>query len=383
MKKTTLIIFFLCFFGANAVAQGSSDKKIVHKVDYRGQLSGWAQLSPDVAQPLWLGGRYIPQLSYEAAFRNDRKFDFEASVNIFGDIGIKPFSDADVSGRMKPYRAWMRYSTKQAEVRLGLQKINFGSAQMLRPLMWFDTMDARDPLQLTDGVWGGLFRYYFKNNANIWLWSLYGNDTVKGWETAASYRFPEFGGRVQLPVKRGEVALSGHFRKADYAGAGLIGDYRNVPEGKIGFDIRLDRVIGMWLEGSWTHSGKNLGQLTNQAMFTLGGDYTIGIGNGIGVTFEQMLYSYDEKAFRFGNATTFSGLMLSYPAGLFDDLSAMIYYDWTNRKIYNFLNWRHNFKHLDLHAILYWNPDNSVIPGQVGINRFQGKGVQIMLVWNH
>ena len=57
----------------------------------------------------------------------------------------------------------------------GLQKINFGSATMLRPLMWFDQVDPRDPLQLTDGVWGVLGRYYFLNNANIWLWGLYGN----------------------------------------------------------------------------------------------------------------------------------------------------------------------------------------------------------------
>ena len=69
----------------------------------------------------------------------------------------------------------MRYSSDQFELRLGLQKINFGSASMLRPLMWFDQMDPRDPLHLTDGVWGLLARYYFLNNANIWLWGLYGN----------------------------------------------------------------------------------------------------------------------------------------------------------------------------------------------------------------
>jgi len=57
---------------------------------------------------------------------------------------------------------WIRLSTKQFELRAGLQKINFGSATLLRPLMWFDKIDPRDPLQLTDGVYALLARYYSK-----------------------------------------------------------------------------------------------------------------------------------------------------------------------------------------------------------------------------
>src|SRR5690606_40300081 len=90
------------------------------------------------------------------------------------------------NGRIKPYRLWARYSGNQFELRAGLQKINFGSATILRPLMWFDQMDIRDPLQLTDGVWAMLGRYYFLNNANIWLWVLYGNEDPKSWETFRS-----------------------------------------------------------------------------------------------------------------------------------------------------------------------------------------------------
>ncbi|GAI27146.1 unnamed protein product, partial [marine sediment metagenome] len=48
--------------------------------------------------------------------------------------------------------------------------------------MWFDRIDPRDPLQLTDGVYGLLLRQYFLNNANIWVWGLYGNDDLRGWE---------------------------------------------------------------------------------------------------------------------------------------------------------------------------------------------------------
>lgn len=96
-------------------------------------------------------------------------------------------------------------------------KINFGSASIFRPLMWFDKIDYRDPLQLTDGVYALLGRYYFSNNANLWLWTLYGNDEPMGWEkTPAVWQIPEFGGRIQQPVPRGEAALSYHHREADF-----------------------------------------------------------------------------------------------------------------------------------------------------------------------
>ena len=41
------------------------------------------------------------------------------------------------------------------------QKMNFGSAIILRCLTWFNSIDPRDPLQATDGKTGPLLRYYF------------------------------------------------------------------------------------------------------------------------------------------------------------------------------------------------------------------------------
>ena len=78
----------------------------------------------------------------------------EISLNSFGSGMIHAFDDIDTDGTLKPYRMWLRLSTSQLEIRAGLQKINFGSAALLRPLMWFDRIDPRDPLQLTDGVYG-------------------------------------------------------------------------------------------------------------------------------------------------------------------------------------------------------------------------------------
>ena len=76
---------------------------------------------------------------------------------------------------------------------------------LLRPLMWFDRIDPNDPLQLTEGVYGLLLKYTFLNNANIWLWGLYGNDDPKGWEAVPTQRkSAEYGGRLQAPFLSGE-----------------------------------------------------------------------------------------------------------------------------------------------------------------------------------
>ena len=48
--------------------------------------------------PVYLGGRYIPQLNYEHQLKNDHKFDFEASLNINGNTGLNPFDSVKCIG---------------------------------------------------------------------------------------------------------------------------------------------------------------------------------------------------------------------------------------------------------------------------------------------
>jgi hypothetical protein len=378
------IIFALAFILIFTSAYSQDDKSF----RYSGQLSGWAQYAPDISPEGWLGGRYLPQANYRIPLTNGRLLDFELSANIFGDAGFLSLDDVVSSGKIKPYRAWARYSTERLEVRLGLQKINFGSAQLFRPLMWFDQLDPRDPLQLTDGVWGALGRYYFQNNANIWLWTLYGSGSVKGWELFPSRkRSPEVGGRVQAPVPSGETALSYHYRTAGVSalpGSAVPLSFEQTGEHRFGFDVRLDVVVGLWFETSWTKASRDLDIYTNQEMMTLGSDYTFGVGNGLTATFEQLLFSYDRRAFGFENTITFSGLSLSYPIGMLDNLQAITYYDWENRNTYCFLNWKRQFNHFTFYLMGYWNPQNYGLPGQsAGNNRFAGKGLQLMVVWNH
>jgi len=352
----------------------------------KGQLSTWMLYNGSNDLPVYMGGRYIPQLNYDLVLKNDQKIDFEASVNINGSAGFNPFDSLRSDGQLKPYRLWARYSSRQFEIRLGLQKINFGSASLLRPLMWFDQVDPRDPLRLTDGVWGVLGRYYFLNNANIWLWGLYGNKDPKGWELAGTKsNYPELGGRIQLPIPAGEAALSYHYRIADTLNlSGIVPQFSEVRENRIGFDIKLDMVVGLWFEGTWVTKNKELGILTNQEIFNAGIDYTFDIGNGLYVVYEQLLAANDEEAFNFQNITSFSLLSLSYPVGIFDNIRGIVYYDWKNNNAYNFLNWQKQFNNITLYFMGYWNPVDYNIPTQ-GSDQilFAGKGIQIMLVLNH
>jgi hypothetical protein len=388
MEKVTniLFVFFILAISAITEAQESVKQTVRDSLKIKGQATVWINYNGINRLPVFVGARYIPQLNYNVNFKDDHKIDFEASLNINGNAGFNPFDSLKATGQLKPYRIWARYSARQFELRVGLQKINFGSATILRPLMWFDQMDPRDPLKLTDGVWGVLGRYYFLNNANIWLWGLYGNNKPRGWEFAGTNNsYPEVGGRIQLPVPKGEIGISYNYRIADTRSlAGLMPAYSMVPENKAGFDFKLDMVVGLWLEGSWVSKNKNLGIFTNQEILNAGTDYTFGVGNGLYVIYEQLVASNDEKPFTFQNATTFSLVSLSYPVGIFDNVSGIIYYDWKNRKSYNFLNWQKQFNNITLYFMGYWNPVIYNIPAQgEGQNLFAGRGIQVMLVYNH
>lgn len=353
---------------------------------FSGQLSSWVNANTESPLPLWGGARYIPQLNYRTTEHARGHFDGELSANISGSAGLHPFDSLHTVGNLKSYRGWIRYSTHQLELRLGLQKLNFGSAAMLRPLMWFDQLDSRDPLQLTDGVWGMLARYYFLDNSNIWLWGLYGNHERRGWEVIpVNPNIPEFGGRVQLPIPAGEAALSFHHRVADSRDLGVnIPAYERIPENRIGLDAKWDLQAGLWLEGSYTHMDRDVGMLTNQLVMNAGIDYTFATGNGIYAAFEQLMATYDAKPFAFTNQASFSLMTVSYPIGLFDKLSAMVYYGWDGDTVYSFLNWQRQYDRIVLHAMAFWNPESVALPAQSGLsNLFAGKGIQLMIVFNH
>src|SRR5262245_48775413 len=151
-------------------------------VSMQGQLSTWFTLNDADPSTPGVGVRYLPSLSLERQLAESRLVDGELSINAYG-FGESPgWDDVDTTGRLKAYRVWARFKTSRFEARGGLQKINFGSALLLRPLRWFDSVDPRDPLQITDGVYGLLVREYLPRNFTVWGWALYGNEHLKGLE---------------------------------------------------------------------------------------------------------------------------------------------------------------------------------------------------------
>jgi hypothetical protein len=224
------------------------------------------------------------------------------------------------------------------------------------------------------------------NNANLWLWVLYGNENPKTWEIGnTSQQQPEFGGRFQTPVPKGEMGLTFHHRLSDTKSLGAMTTVNYlIPENRIGIDGKWDVGVGLWFEAVWMNKSKNIGALTNQTSLSVGTDYTFGIGNGLNFIFEQLLFAYDEKPFNIENPFVFSTLSLNYPLGLNDNLSVMVYYDWINNGVYNMATWNHQFNNLTLFCMGYSNPKNYKMPLTANdVNLFAGTGVQVMLVWNH
>lgn len=367
---------------------------------FKGQAIGWT-LASQMEEPAGLPGsgntkkvwrgqagiRYLPEIQFQSPIKKDFSFDTEISANIWGS-GLYWSADSMVwDGDIRPYRAWMKFSGDQFEVRGGLQKINFGSASMLRPLMWFDQIDPRDPLQLTDGVWGILGRYYFLNNANIWVWGLIGNDKRKGWEVIPSVKNkPEFGFRVQLPIPGGEIATSYHYRVADVEKVFPIphGGKPHIREKRLGFDGKVDYVVGIWFEAALTHREIHIPELEYSHALNLGLDYTFGLGNGLAMMTEYFTFGSSEKPFRSEESRHFSALSASYPFTIINNLNGILFFDWTNKEFYNFINWSWQYDKWSFFIMGFWNPQRfNLYQGLEGTNLYAGRGLQIMVVFNH
>lgn len=355
------------------------------KLNFQGQFSALSSFSPDNDLDWYVGARYIPELSYKIALDSVQFIDFEASANLSASTLFHPFNASDTNADIDPYRIWARYARNQFEVRAGLQKIDFGVATLLRPLQWFNQIDPRDPLQLTNGVYGVLGRYYFLNNANIWIWGLYGNEKTRGFDALETKdEQPEFGGRFQHPVPRGEIGLSYHRRTVNTSTFPGLETFDGITENKYGIDAKWDVTVGLWFEATYSKKSKNIGLLTHQALLNIGSDYTFGLGNGLNVTAEHLISSFDEQAFEFITTSNISAVSANYPLGLFDTLSGFYYYDWDNNTNTVLVNYEYQFKKITGYAMAYYNPEAQTgIQQNNLVNNFSGPGIRLMLVYNY
>lgn len=378
--KRTYIAIFTFVFVIPLMGQKS-------ELSIKGQVDGFTGLGFSDPLRLQSGIRFIPVLSAGKSLKKGLKFDGEFSFNSYLDYSVAGSTDKFYSS-VKPYRMWLRLSSERFEIRAGLQKINFGSATMLRPLMWFDKIDPRDPLQLTDGVYSLLTRYYFKNKVNIWAWVLLGNDKPKGWELVPSKKnIPEFGGRFEILVPKGESAISYHHRKADLSKLQIslpASSSTSYNEDRLALDGKWDIGPGVWTEISVTHSSLDTAIFPAYTkMITLGIDYTFAIGNGINIATEFFRYNTDDKLFGAGRVKSFSLLSANYPFGINNRAGGIIYYNWTDNDWYRIINFQHQTDNWTFYLFAFWNPDKMAIYNTGnGNNMFAGKGIQLMVVYN-
>jgi hypothetical protein len=360
-------------------------------LEFHGQASGWLGGGYGTSWFGQAGLRYLPDLQFSLPLGEQLMLDADGSANGYVSA-VSRTRRYEVDAKLKPYRAYVRLSSDRFEARAGLQRINFGSAMLLRPLQWFDRLDPRDPLGMTDGVWGLLGRYYFQNNANLWAWGLIGNSSPKGWEQFGSERWqPEFGGRAQLPVPRGEVAATYHHRSRSlmWVPDTFFGDYIEVAarEDRIGFDGRWDIGIGLSFEATMGRTGalEYSDDAYWQRAAMVGLDYTFGIGSGFGAALEHMAFGTKLAPFECGfpHDRQVTALMLSYPVSLLDNLRGFVYFDWKGRSLYRLVSWQRTYDRWLWSVSAFWNPDApaAVVGGQSAGTA--GKGVMLTVAFNH
>ncbi len=326
----------------------------------------------------------------EKSFSNGLTVDSELSLKIFSSQQFDSIDRIVDDGDAKPYRFWLRLTSSQLEVRIGLQKINFGSATLLRPLMWFDQIDSRDPLQLTDGVYGILARYYFLNNANIWLWGLYGQDDTKGWEViSTSDKTVEYGGRIQYPLFKGEIAMTYHHRRLDIIKFSFAPDLSvaNEPaENRLAVDAKWDLGVGFWFESVFIHQDMNILPFKYRKFINFGIDYTLPIGSGLNVLGEHLHIALTNKPFGTGESFNLSALLMNYNLGLLDRITAITFFDWENHQFSRYISWGRIYDNWSFYLNGFWNPDETNFLGfesETRSNFGAGKGIQVIVVFNH
>ena len=353
--------------------------------DFDGQLMGQTNIGLEKGSSKFIGIRYLPEITLKKKLDSLSSIAVEISGNFNTTRIINSKNLNESNSNISPYRIWFRYQLKKWEFRLGLQKIDFGSAQLLRPLQWFNQIDPRDPLSLTNGVYGLLIRYYFKNNSNFWFWGLYGNEKARGFDALPSFKKePEIGARYQKLVPKGEIAISYHYRKATSDPILGINPFKENPEHRIGWDSKWDLGIGLWTESTFIHRQKQIGVFTNQVLFNLGMDYTFGIGNGLNFSIENLISSSIDKNFTNSVTQNISAVRVSYPLTFNSSINGLVYNQWKSNVQTLLINYEHQFKYFSSYFIAYYNPEETQgIQQNDIVNSLSGPGIQLLLVYNH
>lgn len=357
-------------------------------IDFSGEIAAQSFFFLGRPRQTQIGLRYIPLIDANRKISTRGSVSISVAANVFEGLTFRQKNESENSHNFDWYRYWIRFTTRQFEIRLGNQKINFGPAKLFRSLMWFDRLDPRDPLQLTNGVKAVLIRYYFPDNTNIWLWGLVGNQGRKGvefFQTAG--KKPEFGGRIQIPFITGQLALTAHHRWAEPVNFPLQSSNRaslkNFGETRLALDGSWDVGVGLWFESAFFHYENKQLPFQWRRMATLGVDYTIPVGNGLYVMEENFIHSFSKTTSRLGNKSTFSGILLTYPLNVLDEIMAISTYDWKSENFFHYVRWQRSTDKWQFDLSVFLIPKNTENWGNPVLSAFSGNGFQVLVVYNY
>ena len=317
---------------------------------------------------------YIPTLSLSRDLNSNSFVDLEWGYRLERIYS----GDSLVYNVEKPYRLWLRYSSERVEARLGMQKVTFGPAMVLRTLAWFDTIDPKDPTGQTDGVEAFRLRIFPTNSVAIW-----------GWVMNSEQDTLSYGGRAEVSNGLGEWGLTYHQDPAK--APQLVGQFPVLvagPHQRAAIDYRYDGYLGFWFEGAgvFTENRHNI-FMDRYALLTLGTDYTLPIGTGVLVMSETMHIEGWSSKDTASTEQTYTAFMASLPINMLNQLMLISQVDWDNERIYNYLRWSITFDHLSFNFLLSINPkrDEYSIPQEYLPETAAGfgTGLQFMLIFNH
>lgn len=360
------------------------------RVHFEGQLSTWARwFSLEDNGGDYQGGiRYLPSLSLEHKLNAQSRFGFEMALNGLFSFDSGP---ADPQADLALYRATAWFATARTETVIGLQKIAFGPATLLRPLRWFDRIDPKDPLGFTNGQYGARFRYFTLDNTNAWIWCLYPNidqDDNAADELPTEDSVPQWGGRVQVPLLGGEMALSANVRRVDTTTSMLQWATAQSPETgyeerRVGLDGRWDIGVGLWFEMVFQH--QTIAWPFEWRKAVVGGiDYTFDWGNGLYALVEQMAAAGSQQPLGWEEEVWASAVMLRYPLNVMDAMQFIGAYGWDDNGVSAHLSWQRTYDRWIINAALFHYPTGDDNPSTVDQPLpVSGSGAAVMLIFNH
>ncbi|MEA3287998.1 MAG: hypothetical protein U9Q77_11585 [Candidatus Marinimicrobia bacterium] len=347
-----------------------SDNHLSH--DIRGQISLIHASSFDGSfdhSPSTL--RYIPQLRLDHQVTDRIRLGFDGALELFANAQGDSLTRSDYDF----YRLTLRYDSPATQIRLGLQKINFGPARMLRVLQWFDQLDPRDPLALSPGVWAAMGRYYFENGMNLRLWTM--TDAPNTWRdimSTPSEKPWDTGGRLEYPLPAGTFGITMHSLD--------VWNASGIKENRLAGDFRMDVVIGIWSEAMF--SRVELPSTKIDIITTMAGiDYTFVLGNGLYVALEMLSSNQGSLTNEMQWQVRSLALMSTYTLSLEDGLTAYLYAIQSpdlETQYMPMLGWQHNRGNWLFYLALYDMPE-TIRGGAMALPA--GTGLQLNIAFNH